>query len=204
MIPLIEIGGVVLSTEIITEWFACDLDACLGACCVEGDAGAPVTLDEVAGIEASLDAVWPCLSATAQAEVERSGVAYTDVEGDLVTTIVRGRDCAFTCYNVGAGAVASLPEGCCLCALERAWREGRSGFCKPVSCALYPVREKRFASGLVGLSLHRWDICAPAFERGRREGVRVYEFLAGPLRQRFGAEWYEELCLAARQVLLQR
>ena len=147
--PIIQVGDVLVSPDVFTECFCCDLDACHGACCVEGDAGAPVTLDEIAAMEDSLDTVWGSLSAGAQAVIDRQGVACTDPEGELVTSIVGGRDCVFTCHE----------DGCCLCALERACRAGLTDFCKPVSCALYPLREKTFAGGLVGLNYNRWEIC---------------------------------------------
>lgn len=188
-IPLIEVNGVVLSTDILTEYFCCDLDACGGACCVEGDAGAPLTLDEIGEIEASLDDVWADLSASAQAVIDRQGVAYTDPEGELVTSIVNGKDCAFTYYG------QLEPEGrkCCLCALEKACREGRTAFVKPISCALYPIREKRLGLDLVGLNYHRWAICEGAVRRGRELRLPLYKFLREPLVRRFGQEWYDEL-----------
>ena len=94
--PIIDVNGVLISSEIITERFCCDLESCKGACCVEGDAGAPVTLDEIGEIENVLDIVWGDMTASAQAVVDRQGVAYTDQEGDLVTSIVNGKDCVFT------------------------------------------------------------------------------------------------------------
>ena len=187
-IPLIEVDGVLLSTDILTEYFCCDLDACGGACCIEGDAGAPVTMDEIAQIEDSLDAVWTDMSAAAQAVVDRQGVAYTDPEGELVTSIVGGKDCVFT-YR--ADARHQWP-GCCLCALEKACREGRSKFVKPISCALYPIREKRIGN-LVGLSYHRWAVCEGAVKRGRELRLPLYQFLRDPLIRRFGEAWYQEL-----------
>lgn len=192
-IPILEVNGVLISTSILTEKFCCDLTACGGACCVEGDAGAPVTLDEIAEIEDSLDAAWSSMSAQAQAIVDRQGVAYTDSEGDLVTSIVNGKDCVFTYYNYPPAQIHELPEGCCLCALEKACREGRSHFMKPISCALYPIREKKFGGGLVGLNLHRWAVCDSAFRRGRELDLPVYRFLREPLIRRFGEEWYREL-----------
>ena len=98
--PILQVGQVLISSDILTEQFCCDLEQCKGVCCVEGDAGAPVTPDEIGELEASLDAVWPDLSASAQAVIDRQGVAYTDQEGDLVTSIVRGKDCVFTYYGV--------------------------------------------------------------------------------------------------------
>ena len=110
---------------------------------MEGDAGAPVTLDEVMAIEACVDTVWNDLSATAQAEIDKQGVAYTDQEGDLVTSIVGGKDCVFTYYDDIDDFSTKQPiHSCCLCALEKAYRNGRSSFCKPISCALYPIRVK--------------------------------------------------------------
>ncbi len=190
MLPIIQVGDVLVSPDIITETFCCDLDACKGACCVEGEAGAPVDLDEIAAIEDSLDTVWPQMSAGAQAVVDRQGVAYGDPEGDLVTSIVDGRDCVFTCHE----------GGCCLCLLEKAYRAGLTEFCKPVSCALYPIREKRLGNGLVGLNYHKWSVCAPARSKGAELGLRVYEFLKEPLVRRFGQAWYDELAAVAAEL----
>lgn len=183
MLPIIQVGDVLVSPDIFTERFCCDIDSCKGQCCVEGDAGAPVTIDEIAGIEDSLDAVWGSLTAGAQAVIDRQGVAYTDEEGDLVTSIVNGKDCVFTCHE----------GGCCWCTLERAYREGRSSFRKPISCALYPIREKRFRNGTVAINYNRWDVCRSAVEKGRELNLPVYRFLEGPLTERFGPEWYKEL-----------
>ena len=198
--PILQIGNVLLSSDILTEEFCCDLQVCGGACCIEGDAGAPVTLDEIGQIETVLDDVWPDLSASAQAVIDRQGVAYTDRDGDLVTSIVGGKDCVFTCYEdlqLNDGTIASH---CCLCALEKAWRQGRTSFCKPLSCALYPIREKQFSDGSIGLNYHRWEVCACARQKGRELHLPVYRFLKAPLIQRFGEAWYAELCEVAQQL----
>ena len=191
MLPIIQVGNVLLSPDILTEMFCCDLNTCHGICCVEGDAGAPVTLDEIAEIENVLDTVWPDLSASAQAVIDRQGVAYTDRDGDLVTSIVSGKDCVFTCHE----------GGCCLCALEKAYRAGRTTYCKPISCALYPIREKQLSAGYVGLNYNRWDVCRDAVALGQKIGLRVYQFLKEPLIRRFGEAWYEELTLTAEELL---
>ena len=189
--PIIQVGDVLLSSEILTEKFCCDLSACKGECCVEGDAGAPVTIEEVAEIEECLDTVWGDLSASAQAVIDKQGVAYTDQEGDLVTSIVRGKDCVFTCYESLQFTTVNIK--CCLCALEKAYRAGKTQFCKPVSCALYPIREKRLGEGLVGLNYNRWAVCKMAVVKGNQENVRLYQFLRDPLIRRFGEDWYQEL-----------
>lgn len=166
--PILQVGDVLLSPDIITEYFACDITKCGGRCCEEGDAGAPVTLDEIADIEEQLDDIWPRLSASAQSEIDRTGVAYADPEGELVTCIVNNRDCAFR-----------GPQGCLLCQ-------------RPISCHLYPIREKKIGD-FIGLNYHRWEICKDAVEKGRREDVRLYQFLREPLIRRFGSAWYQEL-----------
>ena len=186
--PIIQVGDVLLSSEILTEKFSCDLSACKGQCCVEGDAGAPVTLDEIGEIEECVDIVWNGLSASAQSVIDKQGVAYTDQEGDLVTSIVGGKNCVFTYYGELFGI-----HNCCLCALEKAYRAGKTRFCKPVSCALYPIREKRLSGGLVGLNYNRWDVCKMAIAKGTEENLPLYEFLRDPLIRRFGEAWYQEL-----------
>ena len=187
---IVQVGNVLVSPDIFTEKFCCDLDKCKGQCCVEGDAGAPVTLDEIGGIEDSLDTVWKDMNASAQAIVDKQGVAYVDQEGDLVTSIVNGKDCVFTCYE----------NGCCLCALERAFRAKKTEFVKPISCALYPIRVKDFKNGTVGINYNRWDVCKDAVIKGRELDLPVYKFLEGPLTRRFGAEWYAELCEVGEQL----
>ena len=190
-IPILQVGDVLLSPEIITEYFCCDYEKCKGACCIEGDAGAPVTLEEISEIENSLDEVWDELSASAQTVIDKKGVAYSDRDGDLVTSIVGGRDCVFTCYE----------NGSCLCALEKAFIQGKTTFCKPISCSLYPIREKQFSNGMIGLNYHRWEVCKDAVIKGKNNNIRVYEFLKEPLTRRFGSQWYEELQELAKTVL---
>lgn len=189
---ILQVEDVLISADILTERFCCDLNVCKGECCIEGDAGAPVTLDEIAVIEDSLDVVWPDMSASAQSVVDRQGVSYIDQEGDLVTSIVNGKDCVFTCYDtidVGDGPI----HHCCLCAFEKAFRAGKISFCKPISCALYPIREKKLGMDLIGLNYNRWDVCKCAREKGAQLDIPVYRFLKEPLIRRFGERWYGQL-----------
>ena len=195
--PILEVGGVLISSDIITEYFCCDYEKCKGICCVEGSDGAPVTMDEIAGIEDALDVVWADLSASAQSVIDKQGVAYSDRDGDLVTSIVRGRECVFArSLSIGEGS----QEPCWLCMLERAYRNGQTSFCKPISCALYPIREKNFGNGLIGLNYHRWTVCKDAVIKGKALGLPVYRFLKEPLIRRFGEAWYQELCEVAEQL----
>ena len=199
--PILEVGGILISSEILTECFCCDYEKCKGICCVEGSDGAPVTMDEIASIEDALDTVWPMLSASAQSVIDKQGVAYADRDGDMVTSIVRGKDCVFTCYDGDN----------CLCALEKAAREKaaannsqfsilNSQFVKPISCALYPIREKNFGNGLIGLNYNKWAVCKDAIEKGKALGLPIYQFLKEPLIRRFGEAWYQELCEVAEQL----
>ena len=176
-IPMIQIDDTIISIDCLSEKFCCDLDACAGTCCIEGDAGAPVDLDEVEELEAALPVVWNDLSASAQTVIDKQGVVYTDEEGDLVTSIVNGKDCVFTCYD---------EKGCCFCALEKAYRAGKTNFYKPLSCHLYPIRLKKIGD-MTALNYHRWDVCKAAVCKGEQLNLPVYRFLKEPLIQE---EWY--------------
>lgn len=191
---MLQIQNTIVTLDLAEEFFCCDLDKCLGACCIEGDAGAPVTIDEVAKIEEALPVVEPEMLPRAVEEVRQNGVAYVDQEGDLVTTILDGRNCAFTCY---------APGGICLCALEKAFREGKTGFKKPASCSLYPLRLTTYPT-FTAVNYHRWKICRDAVANGRKKGIRLYQFLRGPLTERFGQEWYDELAQACELYLSQK
>lgn len=201
---MVQIGDVIVSPDIFTEYFCCDLEKCKGECCIEGDAGAPVTLDEVAELENVLETVWPDLSAQAQAVIDKQGVTYTDEEGDLVTSIVNGKDCVFTYYSDleykdDFSGKDVCVRNCCLCATEKAYRAGKTSWCKPISCALYPIRVAEFSNGTVGLNYNQWSVCKCAREKGRELKLPLWKFLRDPLIRRFGEEWYEALEICARQ-----
>ena len=190
---MFEIQKTLVSLDLAEEFFCCDLDACKGECCIEGDAGAPVTDAECREIEKALPIVKPLMMPRAVDEVERNGVSYIDEEGDLVTTLLDGRNCAFTCYGKG---------GVCLCALDSAYRQGLTTWRKPASCALYPLRLTEYES-FTAVNYHRWDVCKQARINGRRLGIRLYQFLKEPLIEYFGQEWYDELTLVCEEYLRQ-
>ena len=190
---MIQIQNTLVTLDLIDTFFCCDLDKCLGACCIEGDAGAPLTEEEAAKLLDIIPVVKDELAPKAKEVIDRQGPSYIDEEGDLVTSIVGGRDCVFTCY---------APGGKCLCALEKAHREGKMDFFKPSSCHLYPVRLKEY-SGFTAVNMHHWKICKPAVTKGRKLGIRAYQFLEGPLVARFGQAWYDELKETAREYLKQ-
>lgn len=188
---MLQIGNTLISLDVVESYFECDLDTCLGECCIEGDAGAPLLLEEADKLESQLPELIPLMTPAAQEVAKEQGASYIDEDGDLVTSIVNGRDCIFTCYAEG---------GKCLCLLEKLRREGRKEFFKPISCSLYPVRLKN-VGGMTAVNYHRWKICKCAEILGRKKNMRVYEFLEEPLTMRFGREWYEELRLTAGEWL---
>lgn len=184
---IIQIGDILVSEDVIAEYFACDYPVCKGVCCIEGDSGAPLDESEIPGLERDYPAFRHLMSPAGRAAVDRKGFFEIDVQNDIVTPLVEGScECAFCHFQ---------PDGNCLCSIEK------MGLTKPASCSLYPIRVTRFAGGGMALNLHRWDICAPAFEKGRREGIRVYQFLKGPLTKEFGSDFYEALCAAATHLL---
>lgn len=191
---MVQVGDVIVSFDVFREKFLCDLDACKGVCCIEGDAGAPVELEEVEKLEEALPVIWNELSPEAQAVIDKQGVVYTDQEGDLVTSIVNGKDCVFTCYD---------ERGYCYCAIEKAFREGRCNFYKPISCHLYPIRIGN-CGPYKALNYNRWNICKAAVALGEKKGVAVYQFLKEPLIRRFGEDWYAELELVAEELEKQK
>ena len=173
-----------VTLDVVERFFCCDIDSCLGQCCMDGDAGAPLTADEEAEIKKILPEIWDDLLPRAQQEIEQNGISYHDPEGELVTQILDNSNCVFSCY---------APGGKCICAIEKAYREGRISFMKPISCALYPLRLKTLSNGSVAVNYHRWKICKSAEVLGRSKKIRVYEFLKEPLIRRFGQAWYDEL-----------
>lgn len=183
---MFEIGNVLVSLDVAEQYFCCDISQCLGQCCIDGDAGAPITEEERKELENALPAVMPDLLPASKKVIEEEGVSYIDCEGDLVTQIVDGQNCVFTCYDKG---------GVCLCAVEKAFRNGRCRWRKPMSCYLYPLRLTEYPT-FTAVNYHRWKICRSAEVNGRKLGVRLYEFMREPLTERFGAEWYAALAEA--------
>ena len=190
---MFQIQDTLVSLDVVERFFCCDLESCLGACCIEGDAGAPITETEKAQIESVLPTVWDYLLPRAQEEIKENGVSYRDPEGELVTSIIDGKNCVFSYFESG---------GLCSCALERAYREGLTTFRKPISCYLYPLRIKQY-DGYAAVNYHRWKICKCAEVMGRKNGIRVYQFLKQPLIDRFGQEWYDELALNCEEYIKQ-
>lgn len=237
---ILQIGDILVSSEIVTEYFCCDYAACRGVCCVVGDSGAPLSEGEEDALERAYPAYAPLLSEAARARIREVGFFEIDRDDDCVTPLLGDCEaCVYTRFEPlaaggasdgsshiasdptpaggasdgiphpavaadsvpdasGSGAasdgLAGLPEGTsCFCAIERAHLAGGCRFVKPISCRLYPIRASRLSNGLTALNLHRWDICRCAFEKGRRDGIRVYEFLREPLIAAYGSDFYDAL-----------
>lgn len=188
---MLEIQDTLISLDLFSQQFCCDLERCRGCCCEEGDAGAPVAIDEVAQLEDAADKLWDELTPDAQEVIVSQGVVYNDITGELVTSIVGGRDCVFATHDA---------EGHCLCVIDRAYRQGRVKFQKPISCHLYPVRLKTLSNGTTALNYDRWDICQCAVEKGCQLALPLYKFLKEPLIRRFGEDWYREVETAADEL----
>ena len=184
---IIQIGDILVSEDVVTEYFACDYEACKGVCCIEGDSGAPMEEEEIETVERDYPTFSALMSPEGREAAESSGFFEVDRDGDIVTPLVKGScECAFCHFG---------PSGEALCAIEMA------GCRKPVSCSLYPIRVTKLTGGSLALNVHHWEICRPAFEKGRRENVRVYQFLRKPLTDSYGEEFWSALDEAARHLL---
>ncbi len=179
---MLIVDDCIISDHLADLCFCCDLTQCKGACCVEGDCGAPLDPEEIPVLERIYPAVKPYMSDEGIAVVEQEGVSSLDVDKLPCTPLVNNRDCAY----------AVQENGLTLCAIEKAWRDGKCDFQKPISCHLYPVRIENFGE-FKAVNYHEWDICRCALAKGRTEGKPLYQYLKAPLVRRFGQEWYDEL-----------
>lgn len=184
---MIQIQQTLISDDIFEEEFICDLCRCKGQCCIDGESGAPITKEEYTEINEILPEIWDDLSPKAQELINEQGIAYTDYDGELVTSIIKGEECVFTFFD---------ENDVCKCAIDNAYREGRISVQKPISCHLYPIRLKEYEE-FTAVNYNRWSICEPAVDLGRKNGVPLYRFLKEPLIRKFGEDWYNEVCEAA-------
>lgn len=186
---MLRIDNYIISFDLLEKKFICDLPQCLGNCCRYGDSGAPLADDEVTKLEEIKEIVIPYLREPGKNVILREGTSLRDFEGEMVTPLINGEECAYAVMN---GPIL-------MCGIEKAWVEGKISFRKPLSCHLFPVRMKKY-SEFTAVNLQEWSICMAARERGRKEGVYVYEFLKEPLIRAMGRENYDQLCIAAREL----
>lgn len=187
---MIIVQDILVSDEVVEEQFLCNLSACKGACCWEGDAGAPLEQAELHILEDIFEQIKPFLTPRGIEEIETQGKFYYDPEDHQpATTLIDGGACAYIAYN---------ELGYAQCGIEVAWKAGATDFRKPISCQLYPIRvEKNEDSGFEALNYNRWDICKPACTAGKAAKLPVYQFLKEPIIRKYGEEFYEELDAAA-------
>ena len=188
------IKNTLVSLDLIERYFVCDLKACKGQCCIDGDAGAPLLEEEKEEIDKNIQKIKPLLTPGGCKAIEETGTAYCDTDGDLVTTLIEGCNCAYSIFS---------EDGTCLCALEKGYREGVLPDLKPSSCFLYPVRLQKVGD-MTAVNLHRWKICHCAEKNGKNLKVRAYQFLKTPLIKKFGQEWWDELDRIAQEWIRQK
>jgi hypothetical protein len=183
-----EIDKKLVASAVLEEAFHCDLNKCHGACCVAGDAGAPLEKEETKILEEIYPIIKDGLRAEGIKAIEEQGTWIPDAQDDYATPLVEGKECAYVVFE---GKTA-------LCGIEKAYREGKIDFAKPVSCHLYPIRVKHYRSGWSMINYDQWEICAPACTLGQSMKIRVYEFAKPALIRKFGEEFYHELESAAK------
>lgn len=180
---MILIDNTCISDDIEDQLFVCNLDKCKGACCVEGDSGAPLEEAELAIMDQIYPFVAPYLSEAGKAVISKEGTYTKDWEGDYVTPVINGKECAYAVYDL---------KGILKCGIEEAYNDGKIDFKKPISCHLYPIRVTKYEQ-YHALNYDRWDICSPACSFGKELGVPVYKFLKDPLIRAYGENWYGQL-----------
>ncbi len=186
---MIKIGEVLVSDDIRDKEFVCNLEKCKGACCVEGDFGAPLDESELPILEEIYPKVKPYLSPEGIRVIESQGTHTTDDDGEYCTPIIGGRECVYAVYD---------KNKVLKCGIEQAYNDGKIGWKKPISCHLYPIRvssKKNFEA----LNYHKWHICSPACALGKELQVPVYRFLKDPLVRKYGQGWYDELVKTIEQ-----
>jgi hypothetical protein len=186
---MLRIDDYIFSLDILERKFICDLPMCLGNCCRYGDAGAPLTPEETETLGQIRDIVYPFLRPEGKKAIDENGTSVIDIDGERVTPLIGSEECAYTVYD---GRILK-------CAIEHAWSERKISFRKPLSCHLFPVRMKKY-SEFTAVNYQEWPICHAAREKGRKDGIFVYQFLKEPLIRAFGKDIYDQLCIAAREL----
>ncbi len=186
---MIQIDDKLISEELFSEEFVCNLAKCKGICCVEGDAGAPLDEDETKILDEIYPKIKPYLRPEGIQAIEEQGTYTLDFEGDLVTPLVNNAECAYVIFD---------EKGYTKCAIEKAYEDGVIDWQKPISCHLYPIRITEY-SNFSAINYHEWDICSDACTLGKELGVKVYQFLKKPLIRKYGEEFYQTLSEAAEE-----
>lgn len=190
---MIQIGEKIISRDLFENHFICHLEKCEGNCCVFGDSGAPLEDSEAESLAGELKEIMPYMRAEGKRAVSEQGAWVIDNDGDKVTPLVNREECVFVVFE----------DSIARCAVEQAYDSGAISFRKPISCHLYPIRVSKLKQG-IALNYHQWSICEPARILGTREGVPVFRFLKDPIIRVFGEEFYEELEIVYRDLILKK
>jgi len=180
---MIEVGKVILTDDIKDEYFVCDLGKCKGACCVEGDLGAPLIEDELEVLEEVYPEIEPYLSEIGKQAIAKQGIYIFDEDGEFSTPTIGGKECAYARYD---------ENSILKCGIEQAFLDNKIDFRKPISCHLYPLRVTRYEQ-FEAVNYDRWHICKDACNNGLNLQVPLYKFLKQPLIRKYGKDWYNEL-----------
>lgn len=185
---MIQIDDKLISEDIFSEEFVCNLSKCKGACCVEGDVGAPLDKSETEILDRIYEQVKPYLRPEGIAAIEKQGKWEIDPrDNDFVTPMVEDKECAYVIFD---------KKGITKCGIEKAYEDGAVDWQKPISCHLYPIRVDEYRT-FTALNYHKWDICSDACTLGRELQVPIYKFVKTPLIRKYGEEFYQTLCDAA-------
>lgn len=180
---MFQLDKTIVSEDIFEKQFVCNLSACKGACCVEGEAGAPLDRGEIEILEKIYPKVKPFLRPEGIAAIESQGTSIISEYGDLETPLIEGKECAYVVFD--GNKVAK-------CGIEEACQQGAIDWQKPISCHLYPVRLQQYSS-FVAVNHHQWEICDDACTLGKELQVPVYKFVKQALIRKFGEDWYAQL-----------
>ena len=186
---MIEIEDKIISDDLFLKQFVCDLQKCKGACCIEGDSGAPLTNQEAGLIEDNFSTIEPHMRKDGLNAVAKNGVFYIDQDGDQVTTLVKGKECAFVFFD---------KNNIAKCAIEAAYRKGEINFNKPVSCHLYPIRVKNYEK-FQAINVDKWHVCKPACSCGEQLNIPVFKFLKKAIERMWGEDFYKDLEIVNQQ-----
>ena len=186
---MFQIGKTIITDDLFEQEFVCNLQACKGMCCVEGDSGAPLLEEEKVVLNRIYSEVEPYLTPEGITAIKQQGKYVIDQEGDLTTPLINGKECAY---------VTQDENGIYQCGIENAYNDGKIDWQKPISCHLYPVRVKDYGEFLA-VNYNRWDICSSACELGKQLQVPLFKFLKEPLIRKFGEDWYNEVEIIARE-----
>lgn len=191
---LIPIKNTLVSDNVALTQFVCNLSKCKGACCVEGEMGAPLEDNERHILEDIYEDVKPFLTEEGIEAIEKNGKYVLDEDNEFSTTLIeRNTACAYVTYD---------EKGITKCGIEKAFEAGKIDYQKPISCHLYPIRITKYAS-FDAVNYDEWEICSPACSLGKELKVPVYKFLKTPLIRKYGTEWYDELATFIEKELLE-